>query len=363
MLTKSGRYYSRILRHKNNKAVITWLSIGAGMLMMQILLGGITRLTGSGLSITEWKPLMGTLPPLSHNEWLQSFEKYRQIAQFKKLNSNFTLADYQAIFFWEWLHREWARLMGVVFIIPFIIFVVKKRLNRKMAGPLIVLFILGGLQGAIGWLMVKSGLNDTDTRVDHIRLALHFMCALFLLMYLVWFILKLHVPAAEIHSEPKLKRLNILLLSLLFFQLVYGAFMAGTHAALYAPSWPDINGHLVPAGMIANGNLLYNVYSDPLTIQFMHRLLAYVIGVTTVIWFFQSAKVRHNSWLYQLRWLPLLLVMVQITLGILALINSMFKTAIYFSVAHQFTGMLLLISLALTLYLTKRRQVVYAPLI
>ncbi|MGZ3944746.1 MAG: COX15/CtaA family protein [Mucilaginibacter sp.] len=355
MLTKSGRYHSTTLRHRSNKAVITWLSIGAGMLVIQILLGGITRLTGSGLSITEWKPLMGALPPLTHNEWLQSFEKYRQIAQFKKLNSNFTLPDYQAIFFWEWLHREWARLMGLVFIVPFVIFIVQKRINRKMAGPLIVLFLLGGLQGAIGWLMVKSGLNDTDTRVDHIRLALHFMCALFLLTYLVWFILKLRVPPVEIHHEPKLKWLNILLLSLLFFQLIYGAFMAGTHAALYAPSWPDMNGVFVPAGMMAGGNLRYNLYSDALTIQFVHRSLAYLIGVITILWLIRCRKVTRSTWLYKVRWLPLMLVVLQITLGIMALINCTFKSAIYYSVAHQFTGMLLLISLVVTFYLSKRR--------
>ncbi len=325
------------------------------MLMIQILLGGITRLTGSGLSITEWKPLMGALPPLSHAEWLQSFEKYKQIAQFKQLNSNFTLSDYQAIFFWEWLHREWARLMGLVFIIPFIVFILKKKLNSKMVLPLIVLFLLGGLQGAIGWLMVKSGLNDTDTRVDHIRLAVHFMCALLLLTYLVWFILRLRTPVTQIQSAPKVKRLNVILLCLLFFQLIYGAFMAGTHAALNAPTWPDINGIYIPAGMVANGNFWYNLYSDPLTIQFIHRGLAYVIGIITIIWFVQCGKVLRGTWLYKMRWAPLLLVAAQITLGILALINSMFKIAIFYSVIHQFTGMLLLISLVVTFYLSKRK--------
>ncbi|MBS1531129.1 MAG: COX15/CtaA family protein [Bacteroidetes bacterium] len=328
------------------------------MLMIQVLLGGITRLTGSGLSITEWKPLIGALPPLSKAEWVQSFEKYKQIAQFKKLNSHFTLADYQAIFFWEWLHREWARLMGLVFIIPFIVFLVKKRIDRKMAGPLVILFLLGGLQAVIGWLMVKSGLNDNDTRVDHIRLAVHFICALLLLTYLVWFTLKLRVPPGQVQSVPELKKLNIFLLLLLFFQLIYGAFMAGTHAALYAPSWPDINGVYVPAGMMANGNLSYNLHSDPLTIQFIHRTLAYAIGITTIIWFFKSAKINRDSWLYKIRWLPLLLVAVQVTLGILALVNSPLKTAVYYSVVHQFTAMLLLISFVVTIYLSKGRPII-----
>jgi cytochrome c oxidase assembly protein subunit 15 len=355
-LAKSSKYYSNALRNKNNRAVIVWLSVGAVMLMIQVVLGGITRLTGSGLSITEWKPLMGALPPLSRAEWLLSFEKYRHIAQFKKLNSNFTLANYQAIFFWEWLHREWARLMGLVFIVPFILFVVKRKINRKMAGPLVILFLLGGLQGAIGWLMVKSGLNDTDTRVDPIRLAVHFICALFLLTYLVWFILKLRVPPAEQQCEAGLNKLNILLLSLLFLQFIFGAFMAGTHAALFAPSWPDINGVFIPNALFARSNFWHNVYCDPLTIQFIHRLLAYLIGITIIIWYFLGTKVRRNSWLYHLRWLPLLFVTIQIILGIFALVDSMFKNAIYYSVLHQFTAMLLLVSLVVTLYLSNRKS-------
>ncbi|HVW14890.1 MAG TPA: COX15/CtaA family protein [Mucilaginibacter sp.] len=356
MQERPFEHYSYSQRNKNNKAVICWLSIGACMLMVQVLLGGITRLTGSGLSITEWKPLMGALPPLNHSEWQHSFEKYQQIAQFKKVNSHFTLADYQAIFFWEWLHREWARLMGLVFLIPFIIFIVKGKIDRKMAGPLAVLFLLGGLQGAIGWLMVKSGLNDTDTRVDHIRLAVHFMCALFLLTYLVWFILKLRIPPGQVQREPKLKKLNIFLLSLLFFQLIYGAFMAGTHAALYAPSWPDINGVYIPAGMLANGNLWYNLNSDPLTIQFIHRMLAYTIAATIIIWFFKCAKTDRGSWLYTIRWLPPALVGTQIALGILALVNSPLKGSIYYSAAHQFNAMILLTSLVITLYLSNGRS-------
>ncbi|HZX57681.1 MAG TPA: COX15/CtaA family protein, partial [Mucilaginibacter sp.] len=136
---------------------------------------------------------------------------------------------------------------------------------------------------------------------------------------------------------------------------IYGAFMAGTHAALSAPTWPGINGVYIPAGMIANGNLWYNMYSDPITIQFIHRGLAYLIGIVTIIWFVQCGKVLRDTWLYKMRWVPLLLIAVQITLGILALINSMFKTAIYYSVIHQFTGMLLLISLVVTFYFSKRK--------
>ncbi|MFI5137108.1 MAG: COX15/CtaA family protein [Sphingobacteriales bacterium] len=344
------------INNKHNTAVIIWLGIGVGMLMVQILLGGITRLTGSGLSITEWKPLMGALPPLNQYAWQQSFIKYQQIAQFKKINNQFTLADYKAIFFWEWLHREWARLMGIVFIIPFLVFLFQKKIHRDMVKPMIILFILGGLQGAIGWIMVQSGLNDTDIAVSHIKLAIHFMCALFLLVYLLWLTLKLGVPDGEVLCAPKLKRLNIILLSLLFFQLIYGAFMAGTHAALFAPTWPDINGAFIPEGMAAHGSFFYNLYANPITIQFIHRSLAYLIGLTSVWWFIAAIKTPTESWFYKFRLIPLLLVVLQITLGILALLNSTLKTAIYYSVVHQFTGMLLLTSFVITFYLSKRAR-------
>lgn len=147
-----------IHRTKNNPAVTLWLSAGIVMLLIQIILGGVTRLTGSGLSITEWKPLLGALPPLNDHTWQQSFGKYQQIAQFKKVNSDFNLSDYKSIFFWEWLHREWARLMGLVFVIPFIAFIIQKKIDRKMIGPLAILFLLGGLQGAIGWIWYKAAL-------------------------------------------------------------------------------------------------------------------------------------------------------------------------------------------------------------
>ncbi len=341
--------------NKNNKAVAIWLGVGVVMLMIQIVLGGITRLTGSGLSITEWQPLMGALPPLNKEAWLHSFQQYQQIAQFKRVNYHFNLSDYKAIFFWEWLHREWARLIGVVFIIPFLIFIYQKKIDKKMIKPMIVLFILGGLQGAIGWIMVKSGLNDTNTAVDHIRLAIHFMCALFLLSYLLWFALKVGIPEKQILVLPKIKRLNIFILVLLFFQLIYGAFMAGTHAALSAPTWPTINGAFIPNGMTTHGGLLQNLYTDLITIQFIHRTLAYCIGIAVIIWFVWCSKTASHTWFYKFRWRPFLLVILQITLGILAVLNSVSKTAIYYSVIHQFVGMLLLTSLIVAYFMSRRK--------
>jgi cytochrome c oxidase assembly protein subunit 15 len=345
--------------NKNNRLVIAWLGIGVGMLMVQILLGGITRLTGSGLSITEWAPLMGALPPLNAHAWQQSFEKYQQVAQFKKLNSGFTLADYQSIFFWEWLHREWARLMGLVFLVPFVVFVLQKRIGRDMIKPLAVLFLLGGLQAAIGWIMVQTGLNDTDTAVNPVALAVHFICALCLLSWLVWMLLQLAVSTHQVVHRPVLRGVNIGLLVLLFFQLIYGALMAGSHAALYAATWPDINGAFIPDGLFTAGNRARQFYNNPLVIQVVHRSLAYLIGLGTLLWFYLAGKSVNRGWLKKFSRVPVLLVFMQIMLGVLAVVNSPFVGAIGFSVAHQFTGMLLLVSLLVTGFLCgKNREAV-----
>ncbi|MCW3462327.1 COX15/CtaA family protein [Chitinophaga nivalis] len=338
---------------KDNRPVAIWLYIGVGMLIVQVLLGGITRLTGSGLSITEWQPLLGAFPPMNEQAWEKAFEGYKQIAQYKYVNSHFTLSDFKFIFFWEWLHRDWARLMGLVFIIPFIFFVATKRLNKSMVNPMIILFLLGGLQGAIGWIMVKSGLNEENLYVSHIRLAVHFISALVLLCYVLWFAFKLSVRPVEILSVPVLRRLNIWLLVLVTVQLVYGAFMAGLHAALIANTWPDINGAWVPGGMFAQGGFAADIVHNPITIQFIHRGLAYLITVLVAVWWWKSAKTPANSQLHSIRYLPLLLVLLQVLLGVLTLLNSQTKIPLIYGILHQCVGMLLLLSLVWTLYLSR----------
>src|SRR6187455_1439815 len=158
------------MENKRNSPVAIWLLIGVGMIMIQVLLGGITRLTGSGLSITEWKPLLGALPPLNEDAWNKAFDQYKQIGQYKQINFDFTLSDFKFIYFWEWFHRQWARIMGLVFAFGFIYFIIRKRFKKEMIWPMVLLFLLGALQGAIGWIMVKSGLNENDLYVSHIRL-------------------------------------------------------------------------------------------------------------------------------------------------------------------------------------------------
>lgn len=345
------------------KPVAVWLLIGVGMIIVQIILGGITRLTGSGLSITEWKPILGTIPPVTEGEWQTAFSKYKEIAQFKHLNFEFTLNDFKGIYFWEWLHRVWGRLIGIVFLIPFIIFLVQRRFRADMIKPLGILFLLGGLQGLVGWIMVQSGLNDKDLYVSHIRLAIHFMLALGLLVYTFWFALKLLVPQKSIVAHGVLKKFALVILFLLVIQLTYGAFMAGLKAATAAPTWPDINGAFIPQNLTTyqgrTMSALSALVNHPIVVHVVHRNLAYLITVLILCWTFVAFRERRSRLFSKAKWWPLLLVSVQVALGIMAVLKSYKATPQGWGVfewmaqLHQVVAILLLLSIVLMLYLLR----------
>jgi heme a synthase len=306
---------TNILQDSAKKQVANWLLLGVVMIVIQVLLGGITRLTESGLSITEWKPITGTLPPLNEAAWQAEFEKYQGTDQFQYIHNDFTLSDFKFIFFWEWFHRVWARLMGLVFLTGFIYFVATKKLNRQMVMPMVILFVLGGLQGVVGWLMVKSGLVPEKYFVGHVELATHFIMALLLLAYTLWFALLLRVPSRKMVINRGMKNLLLVIAILLFFQLIYGGFMAGLRAAAYAPTWPDINGALVPANMNILSPALLNLVNNQITIHFIHRGLAYLLFILIFIGWIRSGKVVGNN-LFRGFWtMTMVLVVVQIVLG------------------------------------------------
>lgn len=339
------------------RRVAYWLLLGVFMIIVQIIIGGITRLTGSGLSITEWKPIMGTLPPLNEEQWMDAFNKYKGIAQFKYENSHFTLHDFKFIFFWEWFHRLWARSLGVVFAIPFVYFIVKKYFTKSMIGPLILLFILGGLQGLVGWIMVQSGLNDTDTRVSHIRLTIHFIAALILLIYTFWFALKLIVPQRFKVKNNAIKNLVLGTLGVLTLQLIYGGFMAGLRGATYAPTWPSINGNFAPPTLAQQSWI-----NEPLNIHFIHRGLAYILILLFLILFIKIRKECKDAASIHLRkaaiW-PLFFVLLQVTLGIFTVLSAMRIEIGHFGIfetmaeLHQIVAIFLLMSLVYPFYLLK----------
>jgi len=344
-----------------SRPVAIWLLIGIAMIMVQVLLGGITRLTGSGLSITEWKPIMGALPPTNEHDWNIAFDKYKQIAQFKYLNSDFTLHDFKFIFFWEWFHRLWARLIGIVFIIPFIIFIIQKKFSSQMIRPMLILFLLGALQGLVGWIMVQSGLEDSELLyVSHYKLAIHFILALGLLCYTLWFALDLLVPKEQLTANRSLKKLMSWLILLLVIQLIYGAFMAGLKAATTAPTWPTMNGRWFPENIDSFGDHKFTGFSfltdHPLVVHFIHRNLAYLISFLIFLWTWKAYKINGTKLFRSSRLLPLLIVLLQVLIGILTVLNSINKdTFLWLGIAHQFIAMLLLLSLVFIIYIIRSK--------
>ena len=343
---------------RNNRQVAIWLLIGAGMIIIQVLLGGITRLTESGLSITEWKPITGTLPPFNDAAWQAEFDKYKVTDQFKYVHQNFSLSDFKFIFFWEWFHRLWARLLAVVFIIGFVYFLLKKKFNKQMVAPMIILFVLGALQGAIGWIMVQSGLVPEKYFVGHVELATHFIAALGLLCYTVWFALSLLIKPSQKVFHPSLQKLLLAVMVILVFQLIYGAFMAGLKAAVSAPTWPTINGSIIPASINELSPWGKNLVSNNITIHFIHRGLAYLLLFLITVWYFKAGAVIKNKLFSKLRFGVFLLVTLQLVLGIFTVLKSTQPNGLLlFGVLHQFTGMLLVMCIITLLYMLQKKVI------
>ena len=343
-----------LIQQRNARQVATWLLVGVGMIVVQVLLGGITRLTESGLSITEWKPITGFLPPLNETAWMAEFEKYKHTDQFKYVHQSFTLSDFKFIFFWEWFHREWARLMGVVFLVGFGYFLTTKKFTKGMIRPMIILFILGGLQGAVGWLMVQSGLVPAKYFVGHVELTTHFIAAMVVLCYTLWFAMSLLVKHEQQVRNPPLKKFLLLILGILTVQLVYGAFMAGLKAAISAPSWPDINGNFIPPTIAELSPWSRNLVYNNLTIHFIHRGLAYLLSLLILIWYIKAGKTGSRLF-NRLRLTMLVLVFLQVVLGICTVLNATYPLRlVIFGVLHQCVGMLLLAVVMMQLYVLNK---------
>ena len=289
------------------KPVRTWLYVLALMVLAMVVVGGLTRLTESGLSITEWKPITGIVPPLTEADWQAEFEAYKRIPQYQLLNQGMTLEGFKFIFFWEWLHRALGRIIGLVFAVPFLVFLAQRRFTWALAAPLAGLFVLGGLQGALGWWMVTSGLT-TLTSVSQYRLAAHLTAALLLLMALVWVARRL-TPNRTIAPATDRSAALILLL-LVILQIGAGAFVAGLDAGMGYNTWPLMDGALVPQGLGAMQPWWRNLFENALTVQFVHRTIAYVI----VIYAGALALWRRGAG----GWLPRIavLVVLQVALGI-----------------------------------------------
>jgi cytochrome c oxidase assembly protein subunit 15 len=251
-----------------------------------VVVGGLTRLTGSGLSITEWKPIHGALPPLSDAHWQQEFDAYKAIPQYQKINTGMTLEEFKGIFWWEWVHRNLGRLIGFAFLIPFLVFFFQGRIERALIPRLVVLFVLGGLQGALGWFMVMSGLSDR-VEVSQYRLVAHLGLALIIYVAIFWTALPLARGEWPIQGAPhKLFRWAGALAALVFVQILLGGFVAGLDAGLTYNTWPLMDGKLVPDGYFIHAPWWLAPFEDVTTVQFHHRMMAYIVAAAALaLWY------------------------------------------------------------------------------
>lgn len=313
------------------RPVRIWLYGLAAFVLLIVVVGGITRLTGSGLSITSWKPISGTLPPLSAAEWDAEFEAYKQIPQYQVNNTWMSLDDFKYIFFWEWFHRLLARMLGVVFLVPFLVFLVQKRFTAQLAWPLFGLFLLGGLQGALGWWMVTSGLSEL-TSVSQYRLAAHLTAACLLLIALTYVARSLETGKASGRVTRGDFAWAAGLLVLVVLQIGAGAFVAGLDAGMGYNTWPLMDGAIIPGGMGVMEPLWRNFFENNLTVQFIHRGIAYfiVLYVAVMCW----RRWRAGGFEGVHGWPPRIavLVLLQVVLGIMTLLHAV---PIWLAVGHQ----------------------------
>ena len=313
------------------RPVRIWLYAMAGFVLLMVVVGGITRLTESGLSITSWKPISGTIPPLSDADWQAEFEAYQQIPQFEVNNSWMTVDDFKVIFFWEYLHRLLGRVLGVLFAVPFLIFLVQKRFTPQLAWPLFGLFVLGGFQGALGWWMVSSGLSEL-TSVSQYRLAAHLTAASLLFVALVYVPRSLEPGRVPGLVASRNLWAAALLLVLIILQIGAGAFVAGLDAGMGYNTWPLMDGAIIPDGLGIMQPGWRNLFENNLTVQFIHRGIAYLIVAYLGVLLWRQYRAGGFAGVHG--WLPRLglLVLLQVGLGVATLLTAV---PISLAVGHQ----------------------------
>jgi cytochrome c oxidase assembly protein subunit 15 len=311
----------------NRAPVRVWLYAIALLIIAMIVVGGATRLTDSGLSITEWQPIHGAIPPLNEAEWQEEFEKYQQIPEYQLVNSGMTLDEFKTIFWWEWAHRFLGRFIGVAFLVPLLWFTATGRIGRSLAPQLAGIFVLGGLQGAIGWWMVASGLSER-VDVSQYRLAVHLTLAFAILALVVWVARGLTPRPATTETG---RGLASIILGLLFVQVFLGGLVAGLDAGLVANTWPTMDGALVPDGLWVVEPWWRNIFDNPVTAQFDHRMVAYLIVVLAIV---HAVRLRGTGAARGAAALALVLV-AQAALGIAAVVLEM---PLHVALTHQLGG-------------------------
>tara|TARA_B110000196_G_scaffold109850_1_gene95216 strand:+ start:1292 stop:2308 length:1017 start_codon:yes stop_codon:yes gene_type:complete len=332
---------------RDNKKVIYWLFTGCALIFIMVVVGGITRLTHSGLSIPDYKLISGTIPPINDQQWQEAFELYKQYPEYQKLNININLIEFKGIFFWEWLHRVIGRAIGLVFIIPFLYFLITRQLNKSTIKKTIILLILGGFQGFLGWYMVKSGLVDRPD-VSHYRLAAHLTTAFATFSFTLWVALDLIFPIKQTINKAYRNLIRISLI-ILFIQIIYGAFVAGLDAGFIHNHWPMMSeGKFMHETVLIEKTPVYKNFIEGRSgVQFVHRILAFIVVISVVIIYLKGKKITVSN--HQLNGLNSLIVLVGLQ-SLLGVLTILLQVPLWLGIAHQIGAFLLLSSMTFTLH-------------
>jgi heme a synthase len=333
--------------NSNSRAIAIWLFICAIMIFVMVVLGGVTRLTHSGLSMVEWKPATGFLPPMTEQVWQETFEKYQQYPEFKIKNPDMDLTGFKSIFWLEFIHRVWGRSIGIVFLIPFMFFLFRKKLDRKLIPKLITMFILGGLQGVLGWFMVKSGLSDRPD-VSQYRLTAHLIFAFILYGWILWTALGLLFPKPHTFKQQSAhayKGFLSALTLLLVIAIISGGFVAGTDAGFIYNTFPLMGETLIPKDLFAFDPLIKNFFENVVTIQFTHRVLTILIFVSAIGFWFKTLNQELPERTRMALHCLLATVILQVTLGITTLL---FVVPVALAASHQAGALVLLTAMLWT---------------
>lgn len=328
-------------QHSNDRAIALWLIIVALLIYAMVILGGVTRLTGSGLSMVEWDPIMGVLPPLTDQEWQETFDKYKQFPEYQKKNLGMDLEGFKGIFVFEYSHRMLGRFIGLAFFIPFLFFLFRKRIRPQLTPKLIVMFLLGGLQGLLGWYMVKSGLVQ-DPHVSQYRLTAHLSAAILIYGYILWVAWDLLNPSPQnawVRGIEKLRNHFKIATVLIIIMIVSGALVAGTRAGLGFNTFPLMNGHFFPPGLFSMSPFYLNFVENTTTIQFNHRMIAYLLMLYIPFIWYKAGRYTLETRTRKAVHMLLFVFVLQITLGITTLL---FEVPVTLAASHQGGALLLL---------------------
>lgn len=348
--------FATTLSTKTRGRLRLWLGVMAIMIAGIVVLGGATRLTDSGLSITEWKPVTGVLPPLSQEAWLDEFIKYQGIPEYQQVNQGMTLDEFQTIYWWEWAHRFAGRLIGVAFLFPLLWFLFTRQLTQKMTIRLVGIFALGAFQGVLGWYMVKSGLTDRID-VSQYRLAAHLATATLIFAAIMWLIFGLHKEREGQGGVPYRWELRAgFLVVLIYFQVILGAFVAGLNAGLSFNTWPLMDGKFIPNGTLGMSPWYLNFFENVAMVQFNHRILAYIIFVLAL---YHVARVMgrrlEDERMMHGRGSALVLLLLIFAQGAIGVFTLLFQVPILVALLHQI-GALVVLAAALQHFFIVTRE-------